>query len=1169
LAISLPIAREVRVADRYELDRGQMLLTGTQALVRLVMDQMRADRLAQLNTGALVSGYPGSPLGGFDSELARQRKLNEALGIVHTPGLNEDLAATAVWGSQIVPSLPGARVDGVLGVWYGKSPGVDRSGDAFRHGTFAGAHSKGGLLALCGDDPACKSSTLPSASEATLAALKMPVFAPGTPQEIIDLGRHAIAMSRASGLWTALKVATNVADAASTVELDPDRVVPKAVEVEDRGRPYIHVPNGSVGPPHVHEMERTLTGPRRALALEYIKANGLNRVTVESPRARLGVVAAGSTYYDLREALTTLGLTDERLQEAGVRLLKLGVIWPLDADGMRRFASGLDEILVIEEKEPFLETAIRDALYAAADRPRVLGRRDEEGVELLPRVGQLDPDHIARAVGGRVQRLGPVESVQARLEALDRAAAPPVVAGPLRAPFFCSGCPHNTSTDAPEGALVGAGIGCHSMVVLSPAGKGELTGVVQMGGEGAQWIGQAPFVEANHIFQNIGDGTFHHSGSLAARAAVASGVNMTYKLLYNDAIAMTGGQDIQGGMSVPDITRLLEAEGVRRIIVTTDEPERYRGVKLAGIAEVRDRSDVIGAQKELQAVRGVTFLIHDQACAAEKRRARKRGLLPEPAQRAHINLRVCEGCGDCGRKSHCLSVHPVDTEFGGKTEIHQASCNKDFSCLEGDCPSFLVIEPGKGRVAKIPPALPSLPAPHAPHARGDITLRLIGIGGTGVVTVAQVLGMAAVLDGKRTVGLSQTGLAQKGGPVISDVRFVEGEGRANRAVAGGVDGYLAFDLLGATNPVNLRTANPDSTVAVVSTSVVPTGGMIGAPEARFADIDQSLAAIGACTREGDNVYLDADRFAAALFGSDQASNTLLLGAAWQRGLIPLSLEAIEEAFRLNGAAVELNLAAFGWGRAAVARPEVVAPLVAPVLPGPPSPSRTERRLIELVNAAPGSELQRLVTIRVPELVAYQGLRYAREYAEFVARAHAADRQAGGRGAAAEAVARNLYKLMAYKDEYEVARLHLDPVERARISAEFGADAKVSYLLHPPMLRAFGMKRKLALGPWFDPAFRALRSARRLRGTPLDVFGYAKVRRVERSLPQAYRTIAERAWMLLESDYATAVAILETPDIIRGYEEIKLAGVETFRARVNTLFRAAGSTTDASLADTAA
>jgi indolepyruvate ferredoxin oxidoreductase len=1142
--LQLPIGREVSLADRYALDEGRVLLTGVQALVRLVFDQMRADRRAGLRTGAFVSGYQGSPLGGLDRELRGQARLSQELGVVFRPGLNEDLAATSVWGSQLTTSLPGARVEGVLGVWYGKAPGVDRSGDALRHGNFVGAHPRGGMLAAVGDDPSCKSSTLPSASEATLAAMRMPVVAPGTPQEVLELGRHAIAASRASGLWVALKIVTNVADAVGSVEVGPDRVQPVAVRADDGGRPFEHVPNANLIAPAMLEMERTIAGPRLAAAREYARANALNRIVLDAPRAWLGIAAAGATYYDLREALHTLGLGDDELRRLGVRLLKVGMVWPLEPGIVREHARGLEELIVVEDKGAFLETAIRHVLYDLAERPRVVGAEDEHGAPLLPAYGMLDIDTIARAVGARLERKGAIESVDARLRELARPAPDAVEGNRVRLPYFCSGCPHNRSTDVPEGAVVGAGIGCHGMVVIHPQGKGTVTGATQMGAEGAQWIGQQPFTDTPHLLQNLGDGTFHHSGSLAVRASIAAGVDVTYKLLYNRTVAMTGGQDVEGGMPVPDLTRMLEAEGARRIIVTTDDPARYRGVELAAIAEVRPRARLLDSQRELSRERGVTVLIHDQACAAETRRLRKRGQAPDPPQRIFINERVCEGCGDCGRKSHCVSLVPVETEFGTKTSVDQASCNKDYSCVDGDCPSFLEVIPGK-REEHAWPAPPSdLPSPPVP-SEPETTIRMIGIGGTGVVTVAQVLGMAALLDGKRALGLDQTGLAQKGGQVISDVRLLApGEDRAGRASRGGVDCLIGFDLLGATLPANLDTADAARTVAVVSTSRVPTGETIGDPSAAFVDVDGSLAAIDRVTR--DAVYVDAHALADRLFRDTLPANALLLGAAWQRGLIPISLAAVLEAFRLNATGVERNLAAFAWGRAIVARPDAVAALSAP-----PAAAAPRRRVEVSAGAAPGSELERLIAIRADDLADYQDVRYARRYAAFVRKVLDAERPLGTT-AATEAVARELHRLMAYKDEYEVARLHLDPVERRRVEEAFGAGARVRYKLHPPVLRALGMNRKLSLGPWFDPALRLLRRGRLLRGTPLDPFGRAEVRRVERALIGEYRALVERALPQLGTEYERVVEVCGLPSVIRGYEDVKLRNVEAFRARAAEL-----------------
>ncbi|MEJ7892334.1 MAG: indolepyruvate ferredoxin oxidoreductase family protein [Solirubrobacteraceae bacterium] len=1103
--------REVALDDKYLLPEGRVYLSGVQALVRVVLDQMRADRAAGLRTGTMVSGYQGSPLGGFDKELQRVRALLDELEIHHQPALNEELGATSVWGSQLASQLPKATVEGVVGWWYGKAPGVDRAADALRHGNFVGAGAKGGMVALAGDDPASKSSTLPSASEATLASIGMPVLYPGSVQETLDLGRHAVALSRASGLWTALKVVTSVADAAGTADVGLARVRPVMPMVEFDGGPYVHQPDASLLAPASVEMERTLHGPRLELARQYARLNGLNRVVVDPPGARLGVVAAGTSYHDLREALRTLGAQD------AVRILHVQMLWPLDERAVRDFARGLDEVVVLEEKGPFIATAVREALYDLADRPRVTA-----GFHPV-----LEPDPIARIVGERLLARGD-DRPRARLDYLDAITVEPG-AGPIRTPFFCSGCPHNRSTDAPDDASVGLGIGCHTMVLINQAGKGKVTGLTQMGGEGAQWIGQSPFMDKSrppHIFQNLGDGTFHHSGSLAIRAAVAAGVNITYKLLYNRTVAMTGGQDVEGGMTVDELVRWLELEGVARTVVTTEDT---------------GRSELMRAQRELAKVEGVTVLIHDQMCATEKRRAVKRGKLSAPTTRVAINERVCEGCGDCGAKSKCLSVLPVETEFGRKTQIHQASCNSDLSCLEGDCPSFLEVTPGTRARPAVPQVPVTLPDPHI--ARGDRTLRMIGIGGTGVVTMAQIVGMAALMDGKQVHGLDQTGLAQKGGPVVSDLRILEqGDEGSNRAVAGGVDTYLGFDLLGAASPANLFAADPERTVAVVSTHRTPTGEMVVDSTVEFAALSDSVDIIDRHVREG--VYLDAQALSEKLFGDHMPANALLLGAAWQRGLVPLSLDALEGAIRLNGAAVDATLAAFAWGRATVVAPDAVRALDDE--PKPPPASAQAVRIVAAVGAS--GELRDLLERRVDELIAYQSRSYALDYAEFVARVLRREPVAG-RTDLAESVARHLFKLMAYKDEYEVARLHRDPVEQARLEAEFGAGAKVRYKLHPPALRAMGMQRKITVGP----AFTSLRRLRRLRGTKLDPFGYARVRRVERALPAAYRAIVERA---LEragaADYALLVELCDLPDLVRGYEDIKLASVERFHVRAAEL-----------------
>lgn len=1153
----------VSLDDKYLQEEGRIFLSGIQALVRLPVDQHRADLRAGLRTGTFISGYQGSPLGTFDQELLRHAELCAEHDIHLQPGLNEELGATAVWGSQLAPQLPGAQRDGVVGLWYGKNPGLDRAADAIRHANFCGVPRHGGAVAIVGDDPSCKSSTLPSAAEPLLASLHLPTLWPGTVQEVLDLGRHAIALSRASGLWSALKIVTNVADAAGTAEVAPGRIVPVMPELRVAGRPYVHHPNPTMLAPDSLISERGLFDVRLPLARMYARENGLNRMTVDGGgAARIGLVAAGKTYRDLVQALQDLGLDLGRLRAAGVRVMQIRMPWPLDRADVREFAEGLEEIVVVEDKLPFLEAQFRDLLYGVTDAPRVLGKRDEQDRLLLPSEGELDADLIARAVAARLRAAGiGIESVTARIREIEQVQRAKLVPLPVvRTPFFCSGCPHNSSTPAADDALVGAGIGCHTMILLNREGRGTITGITQMGGEGAQWIGMSPFVAREHFIQNLGDGTFHHSGSLAVRAACAAGVNVTYKLFANGSVAMTGSQAIVGGMTVPELTRWLALEGVARVVVTTEDESRYDGVTLDPIASVRPREDMLAVQTELAQVPGVTVLIHDQQCAAERRRLRKRGKVPEATERVVINERVCEGCGDCGRKSSCLSVQPVDTEFGRKTKIHQASCNSDFSCLLGDCPSFLTVVPGKAPAARheVPPP-PELPAPAArPDPAAETTVRMIGIGGTGVVTVSQILAMAVHLEDGYSWALDQTGLSQKGGPVISDIRLSSAPiTGSNKASAGRVDVYLGFDLLGAANPKNLQTADPGRTVAVVSTSTVPTGRMVVDPDVAFPALQDAMDAVTGQTREA--VFLDAQALSQRLFGDHLPANLIVVGAALQRGLLPVSVEALEAAIRLNRAGMDKNLAALAWGRACVAAPDAVAALHADD-DGHEARAEAEvltaeaRAIAAIVGADPGSELEHLVQRRSGELVAYQSAAYARRYARVLAEVAAAERAScGGAGAVSEAVARGLHKLMAYKDEYEVARLHLDPVERARVTEEYGPDAKVVYHLHPPMLRAMGMDRKLRLGRWFDGGFKSLRAMKHLRGTPADPFGRAEVRRVERALIGEYEALVRWALeRLTPATRATVAALADSPDTIRGYEDIKLASVDRWREEVAAL-----------------
>jgi indolepyruvate ferredoxin oxidoreductase len=1150
--------RDFTLDAKYRQEEGRIFVSGIQALVRLPLDQHRADRRRGLRTATLISGYRGSPLGGFDVTLERNQALLREHHVVFVSGVNEDLGATAVFGSQLVQLFPRPRYDGVLGMWYGKGPGVDRTGDVFKHANFSGVGRWGGVLAVAGDDPQAKSSSLPTHAEVTFYDALMPVIYPGNVQEILDLGRLGFELSRYSGLWVGVKIVTDVADAIGTAEVAPDRVRVVDPGYMYEGRPWQAGRPAPIIPPFSLQTEREIHYGRLEAARAFTAANGLNRITVATPGARLGVVAAGKTYYDLRQALADLGLDDEALRRHGIRLLKVGLLFPLEAGIVREFARGLEEILVVEEKRGFLELLLRDVLYDQAERPRVLGKHDRSGEVLVPADGELDADAIARILARWLASRIPLEAITRPLALLASFQGRPAPPGVARLPFFCSGCPHNRSTTLPEGSLGAAGIGCHSMVLYMDR---PVSGLTQMGGEGVQWVGAAPFTETPHLFQQLGDGTLFHSGSLAIRQAVAAGTTITFKILYNSAVAMTGGQDAAGAVPVPDLTRQLEAEGVRRILVLTDEPGKYpRDARWAAGVEVWHRDRLDEAQRRLREVPGVSALIYDQRCAAEKRRLRKRGKLADPAVRVVINEAVCEGCGDCGAKSNCLSVQPVETEFGRKTQIHQSSCNKDYSCLLGDCPSFVTVEPlgpGRPRARRLPAVDGDLPEP-ALRVRAAASLFLMGIGGTGVVTVNQILGTAALLDGKHVVGLDQTGLSQKGGPVVSHLKVADDPADlANKVGAGEADLYLGFDLLVASQPQHLARARPDLTLAVVATSQVPTGMMVASPDVRFPDPGELRASIERVTRKDENVYLDALGLAEAWFGDHMAANLVALGAAYQAGALPVRAAAIEQAIELNGVAVEMNRLAFRAGRRLVVDPEwarSVRPRRAGAVNVAAPLGAEAREMLRTAETWTSGELRRLLTVRVPELVAYQDAAYAREYVAFVRRVAGAE-QAGvpGETRLAEAVARHLFKLMAYKDEYEVARLHLGARLAESLTEELGGPVRIRYHLHPPLLRALGWTRKVRLGRWVEALFRLLVAARRLRGTALDPFGRGRVRRVERALIGEYRDLVERALAgLSPATHERALKVARLPDRVRGYEEVKLRGVERFREEARAL-----------------
>ncbi|WP_309029959.1 indolepyruvate ferredoxin oxidoreductase family protein [Streptomyces alfalfae] len=1150
---------------RYQATAGRAQLTGIQALARLPIDQHRRDLAAGRDIATFISGYEGSPLAGYDLELGRLRDLLAANGVRHLPGLNEEAAATAVQGSQLVNTLDGATHDGVLGIWYGKAPGLDRATDALRHGNLMGAHPAGGALLLVGDDPAAKSSSVPCSSELALMDLAVPFLYPADSQEVLDLGLHAVELSRASGLWAGLKIVTAVADGSSLVDLGVERPAPVLPQGAGRHEPTARLLQPTLGP-----LERDLMTTRLRLAREYCRLNRLNRIDVRGDADVIGIAAAGRTYRELRAALDRLGLTDARLGEAGIRLLKIAMPYPLDAETVVEFAAGLDQIIVVEEKRSFVETAVREVLYGRTGAPRVLGKEDEQGKELIPSYGELDADTLLRPLA-RVLTAHGVPVGERRLERIEGRAQLPLLSLPKRAPYFCSGCPHNSSTKVPDDSLVGGGIGCHAMVLLMDEEQvGTVTGLSQMGGEGLQWIGMAPYTRRDHYLQNLGDGTFDHSGSLAIRAAVAAGVNITYKLLYNSAVAMTGGQSAVGAMDLRQIVDVLRAEKVARIIVTTDDVRRTRRARLPHDVAVWDRGRTEEAQRALAGTPGVTVLVHDQECATEKRRKWKRGRLDKPTTRVFINERICEGCGDCGHKSNCLSVQPVETEFGRKTQIHQASCNVDYSCLKGDCPAFMTV------TGVEPPRSAAGGAVADPRVRGeaplqdpvsivtgsDFGVRLTGVGGTGVVTVSQILATAGLLAGWTPRSLDQTGLAQKGGAVVSDIRFHRaGEGRTNKLGAGECDLYLGCDILVAADDTNLGVASPERTAAVLNTARVATGHMVADVRQTFPDTAAMSERLLARVRPGAEV-LDARETVLALLGDDQCLNIFLVGIGFQQGALPLPAAAVEEAIRINGVAVEANLQAFRYGRLWVADRRAVtavmekdASRVAASARGS-SEGGLDRGATVTIGSTPAdtTPLDRLVARRVDELTAYQNAAYAARYAETVDAVRERERDVvPGSEELTTAVAVNLFKLMAYKDEYEVARLALDKDVAAELTERFGLGARARWNLQPPVLRALRMRRKIQLGAWFRPGFTALYGMRGLRGTALDPFGRAQVRKVERALLDDYAgRVPHLLAGLTPATHATAVEIASLPDMVRGYEEVKLRNVEAYRTRLREL-----------------
>ncbi len=1135
----------VSLDDKYSLEQGRVYLTGVQALVRLPMLQRQRDVKAGLNTGGFISGYRGSPVGGYDQQLWRARHFLKNNHIHFQPGVNEDLAATAIWGSQQSNLFPDGKYDGVFAYWYGKGPGVDRCGDVFKHGNMAGPAKHGGVLLIAGDDHAAKSSTVPHQSEFAFVDANIPVLNPAGIQEILDYGILGIEMSRFSGCWVAFKTTAENMDSSASIDIDPERVKVTLPDIE--------MPEGGLNirwPDDWMEQERRLHRYKIYAARAFAKANKLDRIVIDAPEPKLGIVTTGKSYLDVRQAMDDLGITEEMAAAIGIRLYKVGMPWPLEPDGARAFADGVEEILVIEEKRALIENQLKEQLYQAdiPNRPRVVGKFDENGEWVLPSAGELNPGLIARVIAARLARFHTSAAIEDRLKFLAAKEAQLVKQKTdfARTPYFCSGCPHNTSTRVPEGSRATAGIGCHFMSVWMDRNTSTYT---HMGAEGTPWIGQAPFTDTKHVFANLGDGTYTHSGLLAIRAAGAAGVNITYKILYNDAVAMTGGQPADGGFTVPQIAAQVAAEGANEVRIVTDEPDKYPiGTKWPDGTLIHHRDELDAVQKELREVEGLTVLIYDQTCAAEKRRRRKRGTMIDPPKRIFINELVCEGCGDCGVASNCVSVAPVETEYGRKRMIDQSACNKDYSCTKGFCPSFVNVIGGKVRKSKAvggagaPDLFEVLPAPAQPKLDEPYGVMVTGIGGTGVVTIGALMGMAAHIEGKGVSVLDMTGLAQKGGAVISHIRIAKSpeDLHAVRIAAGSAKLMLACDMVTAASVEGLSKVSKEETTAIVNTQRTMTGAFTRDPDLAFPG-KAFEDAIRASAGENSTDFVDATRIATQLLGDSIAANLFMLGYALQKGHIPLSLEAVERAIELNAVAVDFNKQALLWGRRAAHDLDTVEKIATP-----PTPKPVHREIAD--------DIEEMIEKRAAYLTAYQDKAYADRYVALVREVETAEsNKTPGLDGLTEAVARYAFKLMAYKDEYEVARLYTDGAFRRQLEDQFEGDYKIEFNLAPPLFSQrdpeTGHLKKKTYGAWMLPAFKLLAKMKGLRGTAWDIFGKTEERRTERRLIEEYfAQMKEVVGALDRENHAAAVDLAKIPELIRGFGHVKDRHLMTAKAR---------------------
>ncbi len=1134
----------VTLDDKYDLTKSRIFVTGFQALVRLCLMQKERDRRAGLNTAGYVTGYRGSPLGTLDQQFIRAQRFLDRYDVRFQSGINEDIAATALWGSQQAELRGEGRFDGVFGLWYGKGPGVDRTGDVFRHANFAGTSKHGGVLALMGDDHTAESSTTAHQSEYHFIDVMIPILNPAGVQEILDYGLYGWAMSRFCGAWVALKSMHETVESTAVIDGSLERVnivIPEDFAMPEGGL-NIRLRDTILG------QEARLHDYKRDAMLAFVRANKLNKyITSGGRKPKIGIVTVGKSYLDVRQALDELGLDEVKCNDLGVRLYKIACPWPISRQDLAQFADGLELIIVIEEKRSLIEVQVREELYGSANQPTCIGKKDEQGNWLFPVKGALDPNEVAICIGERIlARVGGNEEIAARVAKLKEAqrilAETQDIA--VRIPYFCSGCPHNSSTVVPEGMRAYAGIGCHYMAQWMDR---STLGYTQMGGEGANWIGEAPFSKRPHVFQNLGDGTYNHSGYMAIRGAIAAGVNITYKILFNDAVAMTGGQPNDGGLTVPQIARQVAAEGAKRVVVVTDEPWKYsRGEDWPRGLTIHHRDDLMAVQTELAQIPGTSVLIYDQTCAAEKRRRRKRGKFPDPDKRVIINELVCEGCGDCGVKSNCVSVQPLETEWGRKRTIDQTSCNKDFSCLKGFCPSFVTVEGAqlkRGQGIAADHALATLPEPTLPAIRQTYDVIVTGVGGTGIVTIGGILGMAAHLEGKGVGVLDMAGLAQKGGAVYSHMRIARRpeDIHAIRIAAGAADLVLGGDIVVAGNKKVLAAVKHGVTEMVINVAEVLPGDFTRNPDFSLP-IERLKRAIVADAGREKSHFIDASRAATALFGNSVGANIFLVGYAYQLGALPLAAAAIEQAIELNGEAVEMNKAAFHWGRRAAADPAAVEALIKPK----PEAASDARRLSQ--------SFDEVVARRVAYLTAYQDAAYAARYRRLVEQAAAVETaKAPGKSGLADAVARYLFKLMAYKDEYEVARLYSDGSFRKQVASEVGGEQlRLHVHLAPPLLarrnKATGEPRKMTFGPWIFPLFALLAKLKFLRGTAFDPFGYSLERRTERALVRDYEVLLEEVLAKLNGEnHAVAVGLAAIPEKIRGFGHVKMRHLKAAKA----------------------